>query len=119
MKCTVFSVLFSAFLATLCWAQSFNASVSGTVTDPSEAVVPNVQLTLTAVATGAVAKATSGPDGLFRMANLEPGSYELKAPPPGARRDHRGHMPRPPRRPRGPARGRLLCHHRPDLRPGV
>ena len=65
--------------------QSFNASISGTVTDPTGASVPDVDLTLTAVATGAVAKATTGPDGLFAFPNLQRGSYELKAAAKGFR----------------------------------
>ena len=85
MKQIMFSVLLSVFLPTLIWTQSFNASISGTVTDPSGAVVPNARLELTAVATGAVAKATSDPAGLFRIANLQPGPYELKASAEGFR----------------------------------
>jgi len=85
MKQTVFLVLISVFLPALSWTQSFNASISGTVTDPSGAVVPDARLELTAVATGAVAKATSDPAGLFSIANLQPGSYELKASAEGFR----------------------------------
>jgi hypothetical protein len=66
-------------------AQSFNATISGSVTDPSGASVPDVELTLTAVATGAVAKATTGPDGLFSFPNLQRGAYELKATAKGFR----------------------------------
>jgi hypothetical protein len=57
-------LLVLALLSTSGWGQSFNASISGTVTDPTGASVPDVDLTLTAVATGAVAKAATGPDGL-------------------------------------------------------
>lgn len=66
-------------------AQSFNASINGTVTDPSGAVIPNVELTLTAVATGATAKVTTGADGLYRFPNLSAGAYELKASAQGFR----------------------------------
>jgi carboxypeptidase family protein len=73
------------FLAALASAQSTNASISGTVTDPSGASVPSAELTLTAVATGAVSKATSGPDGLYSFPNLRPGIYELRATAKGFR----------------------------------
>ena len=66
-------------------AQSYNATISGTVTDPTGAAVPKAQLTLTSVATGSVAKTTSGPDGLFSFPNLQPGIYELRASAQGFR----------------------------------
>ena len=66
-------------------AQSTNATISGTVADPTGAAVPNAQLTLTSVATGSVAKTTSGPDGLFSFPNLQPGIYELRAAAQGFR----------------------------------
>ena len=81
----VFALSAILALPVLCWGQSFNASISGTVTDPSGAAVPEAQLTLTAVATGAVAKATSGPDGLFAFPNLQRGAYELKVTAKGFR----------------------------------
>ena len=71
-------------LALVGWAQSFNASITGTVTDPSAAVVPGVELTLTAVGTGAVAKTKSGPDGLYSFPNLQVGAYELRATAKGS-----------------------------------
>jgi carboxypeptidase family protein len=67
------------------WSQSFNATISGSVTDPSGASVPDVELTLTAVDTGAVAKTNTGPDGLFAFPNLQRGAYELKASAKGFR----------------------------------
>jgi Carboxypeptidase regulatory-like domain len=67
------------------WAQSFNATISGNVTDPSGALVPDVELTLTLVGTGAAAKTKTGPDGLFSFPNLQSGEYELKASAKGFR----------------------------------
>jgi hypothetical protein len=61
------------------WAQSFNATISGNVADPSGALVPDVELTLTFVSTGAAAKTKTGPDGQFSFPNLQSGEYELKA----------------------------------------
>ena len=55
------------------WAQSFNATISGNVTDPSGASVPDVELTLTLLSTGATAKTTTGADGLFSFPNLQSG----------------------------------------------
>src|SRR5882672_7575364 len=72
-------------LAPACLAQSFNASISGTVTDPSGAAVPKAEVTLTSVETGSVAKTTSGQDGLYAFPNLQRGGYELKASAAGFR----------------------------------
>ena len=78
-------ILFVALLPVLGWAQSFNATITGSVIDQSGAVVPNAALTLTAVGTGVAAKVTSGSDGLFRFPNLVAGAYELKASAKGFR----------------------------------
>jgi hypothetical protein len=66
-------------------AQGLNATINGSVLDPSGAAVPNVELTLTHVTTGVTAKTTSGSDGLYSFPNLVPGEYELKASAPGFR----------------------------------
>ena len=61
------------------WAQSFNSSISGTVTDPSGAVVPGVDITITSLETKATSRTVTGPDGLFSFPDLPTGAYELKA----------------------------------------
>ena len=81
----VFSLLLALLLPALGRAQSFTATITGTVTDPSGASVPNAQITLTYVSTGATAKATSGPDGLYSFPNLRPGIYEMRATAKGFR----------------------------------
>ncbi len=78
-------LLWSLFLLLLAicpagaWAQSFNSSLSGTVTDPSGAVVPGVDITVTSVGTKAVSRTVTGQDGLFNFPNLPTGTYELTA----------------------------------------
>ncbi len=69
----------------LLWAQGSNASISGIVEDPTGAAVPNAELTLRALSTGAVAKTTSGSDGLYAFPNLLAGFYELTASARGFR----------------------------------
>ncbi|HMD85839.1 MAG TPA: carboxypeptidase regulatory-like domain-containing protein [Terriglobia bacterium] len=61
------------------WAQNTNSSLSGQVTDPSGASVPNVQLTLRSVATEFTAHFTTGTEGLYSFQNLTRGAYELSA----------------------------------------
>jgi hypothetical protein len=60
------------------WAQD-NATINGTVVDPSGAVVPNTQVNLTNPATGEVRQATSNGAGAYRFANVGVGSYTLSA----------------------------------------
>src|SRR5258708_38073938 len=66
-------------------AQSFNASINGTVTDPSGAAVPSAEVILTSVETGSVAKTTTGQDGLYAFPNLHSAGPDLKASAPGLR----------------------------------
>lgn len=55
-----------------------SASLEGTITDQSQAVVVNSQITLTNKDTGAVRTAQSNSDGLYRFDLLPAGNYELK-----------------------------------------
>jgi hypothetical protein len=70
-------VLFVVF-AICARAQFDTATVLGTVTDPSGAVVPHCQVALHNTATGALATATSDDRGEFRFVDISIGSYELK-----------------------------------------
>jgi Carboxypeptidase regulatory-like domain/TonB-dependent Receptor Plug Domain/TonB dependent receptor len=70
----VFIVVFAA----CAWAQFDTATVLGTVTDPSGAVVPRCQVALHNTATGALATATTDDRGEFRFVDISIGLYELK-----------------------------------------
>jgi hypothetical protein len=72
-------------LPPFCRPQSFNATISGTVKDPSGAVIPGVELTLTSVATGATRRATADASGIYTFPNLAPAPYELRAAAKGFR----------------------------------
>ncbi len=58
-------------------AQNTGAQLTGTITDPSGAVVPGAEVTLTAVETWVALKTTSSPDGLYSFFNLTGGHFEL------------------------------------------
>ena len=60
-------------------AQSTFGSISGTVVDASGAAVPDVQVTLTNVATTAKQTITTGSDGAYTFVNVLPGKYLLEA----------------------------------------
>jgi hypothetical protein len=59
------------------YGQDTNASLSGTVSDPSNAIVPGANLTLTNEATGYQQKATANAAGEYTFRNLTPGKYDL------------------------------------------
>src|SRR4051794_7862060 len=66
------------FAATFAGAQTFTASVSGTVTDPAGAVVPRAHVTATDVQRN-VARSTDTDDaGRYILLDLPPGSYTLQ-----------------------------------------
>ncbi|HLJ79465.1 MAG TPA: carboxypeptidase regulatory-like domain-containing protein [Acidobacteriaceae bacterium] len=55
-----------------------NATLTGSVTDPSGAVVPNAKVTLTNSATGEIRAGTTNGAGLYEFAALHIGSYNLR-----------------------------------------
>ena len=55
------------------------ATISGTVVDPSGAVVAGVKIVVKNVSTGSVANAATNGVGVFNAPNLPPGTYELTA----------------------------------------
>jgi hypothetical protein len=58
-------------------AQDVNASLGGTVKDPSGAVIPGANLKLTNEATGAKSSFVSDSGGEYSFRNLPPGLYDL------------------------------------------
>jgi type 1 fimbria pilin len=73
----ILALLGVPFLSATCWAQG-HGSISGTITDPSNAVVPNANVTLTQVATAVERSFVSGPDGFYSFPDIPPGNYTLK-----------------------------------------
>jgi hypothetical protein len=71
--------VFLLAVTNLSFGQDTNASLSGTVSDPSGAVIPGANLTLTNVATGFQSKFVSDGAGEFSFNNLTPGKYDLTA----------------------------------------
>jgi len=56
-----------------------NASLSGTVSDVSGALIPGVEVTATNTGTGVVGTVITNESGTYRFPSLQPGSYEVKA----------------------------------------
>ena len=71
--------LLLAFCVPSIWAQSAGTSgLSGTITDPSGAAIPNVTVTITSNDTGQSRNATTGSDGVYKFTLLPPGSYKVR-----------------------------------------
>src|ERR1700732_4543543 len=68
------------FLAINGFAQvGINATLSGTVSDVSGALIPGVEVTATNSGTGVVATALTNESGTYRFPSLQPGPYVGKA----------------------------------------
>src|ERR1700733_15106787 len=71
--------LFFAICVPFLMAQSAGTSaLSGTVTDPSGAAIPNVTVTITSNETAQSRTATTGTDGGYKFSLLPPGSYKIR-----------------------------------------
>ena len=64
-------------------AQVAGATLSGTVTDPSNAAVPNSNITIKNIETGISRDVTTNDAGFYNAPNLSPGVYEVSASAPG------------------------------------
>ncbi len=75
---------FPAYVAVLgicalgAWGQS-TASLSGTVTDPSGAVIPHAKVTVHSLGTGLDRVVTTDSDGIYVVPSLIPGDYKVQA----------------------------------------
>src|ERR1700691_4177728 len=63
--------------ASTAFAQSANATLQGTVTDSTGAVVPNATIHVQAVTTGVARDTASNADGFYSAPNLNAGAYKV------------------------------------------
>jgi hypothetical protein len=61
------------------YPQVAGATLSGTVTDQSGAIIPNTQISIKNMATGVTRAVTADPAGFYTAPNLIPGTYEVTA----------------------------------------
>src|SRR5262245_12522890 len=59
--------------------EGINATLSGTVSDPTGALIPGVEVTAKNVATGVSATTLTNESGTYRFPSLQPGTYEATA----------------------------------------
>ncbi len=73
------AILLVLALAGHSFAQTFRGTILGTVIDPNGAVVPNATVTAKNVGTGIERSTTTDTLGNYTLAELQTGTYELKA----------------------------------------
>src|SRR6266404_5469937 len=81
-------LIFLALVALLCtanpaWGQEVTASITGTVSDPTGAAIVGATVTAKSVERGLTYTAVTNDSGIYRIAQLPVGSYELKVEKPG------------------------------------
>ena len=70
-------VAISLLGAAIAAAQTNRGSISGTVSDPTQAVVPGATVTVLNLGTNETRKATSAANGTYQVADLEPVEYRV------------------------------------------
>lgn len=66
-------------------AQTYTGSITGVVTDPADAAIPQAQIELTNTNTGEARRATTNETGRFTFSQLLPAPYSIKVTAPGFR----------------------------------
>src|SRR5213082_614308 len=76
---------FAGLLTSATLAQSLGSAgtVTGVVTDPNGAVVPNATVTIANAVTGYTRTVNTDADGTFRFNDVPPNNYQIKASAPG------------------------------------
>src|SRR5438067_7431217 len=85
MRLRTFTIVAAALLilasGAAVWSQTVQGVITGTITDPTGAVVPNAAVTITNAGTNISQSTTTGSDGSYRFSLVPPGTYtvEIKA----------------------------------------
>src|SRR3954471_22632498 len=72
-------------MAMQAYGQVFTANVTGFITDPNEAAIPNATIRIRNTATNEERRVTTSSDGRYTLSQLLPGNYELTAEMQGFR----------------------------------
>src|SRR5262249_44739287 len=83
IRLKLFGALIAFAAVAWCQADANKGSISGTVIDPNQAVVPNAKVTVSSPATGLQRQTNTNEAGQYRVGALDPGSYEVKTETPG------------------------------------
>src|SRR3989442_5382463 len=77
------AILLFALLSANAFAQTTNATLGGTVSDATRALIPGVTITATNTQTGIVTTVVTNETGAYQFASLQTGIYEVTAELPG------------------------------------
>jgi hypothetical protein len=83
-KCAVVGLLL-LLTPVVFWAQGIFATLTGVITDPSGAVIPNASVQLVDAASGSKRVTTTDSDGYYTFASVAVGTYNLVVESPGFR----------------------------------
>ena len=72
------AVLFLACVPSLFGQSAGTGALTGTVTDPSGAVIPSVTVTITSTNTNQIRTTSTGSDGIYQFTLLPPGDYRVR-----------------------------------------
>ena len=82
MRKRILAGLFASFLilaaSGVAWSQSVQGVITGTITDPTGAVVPGATVTITNTGTNASQSTATGGDGSYRFPLVPPGAYTIE-----------------------------------------
>lgn len=70
-------------LGAYAYGQNSRGSITGQVTDPTGAAIPNAQITVTSTDTGAASHVVSTSAGFYTAPDLQPGGYTIRVDVPG------------------------------------
>ena len=70
--------LLTLFVPSLLAQSGSTSALTGTITDPTGAVIPGVTVTATATATNQARTVLTAEDGVYRIPLLEPGAYRVR-----------------------------------------
>jgi hypothetical protein len=79
-------LLMAALAPVILCAQEFRGTISGSVVDPQNALIPNAKVEATETRTGAKSVAVSGTAGQYAIPFLAPGTYRITATAAGFKR---------------------------------
>jgi hypothetical protein len=74
----ILAAALAALFSVCAWSQTQLATVSGTITDPTGAIVPGVSVTIVSQGTGLKRSALTDTAGEYRFAGLPTGNYSLR-----------------------------------------
>src|SRR5579885_1498616 len=84
-RCAALWLLCFVLVAPVVWAQGDRGTITGLVTDPTGAAVPDVEILAVHTATNIQTTATTGPTGVYTLLRLPIGTYTLSARKTGFR----------------------------------